>query len=263
MNNLLNLFNMASWKPILSALILPPVPFLLMIVIGARLILPKRGWGWSVILLSVLGLWFSACNGSAQLFNQWVLKAPAALSTQAINDIKSNTKQKQRTAIVILGGGVEPTAPEYGVANLQHASLERLRYGVWLSRQTGVPAAFSGGVGWGQKELSQSEAQVAARLASQEFGHPLKWLEENTTHTVALLKPEGIDHILLVTHAQHMPRALRAFKVVAPEGMTVQAAPMGLAAPMMSDPLTWLPSTAGFGKVHDALHEWLGLMAGA
>jgi hypothetical protein len=36
MNNLLNLFNMASWKPILSALILPPVPFLLMIVIGAQ-----------------------------------------------------------------------------------------------------------------------------------------------------------------------------------------------------------------------------------
>ena len=34
---------------------------------------------------------------------------------------------------------------------------------------------------------------------------------ENAARTLALLKPAGIDHIVLVTHGYHMPRALRAF----------------------------------------------------
>lgn len=37
---------MADWalyKPVLAALALPPVPFLLLVLVGARLILPRRG----------------------------------------------------------------------------------------------------------------------------------------------------------------------------------------------------------------------------
>ena len=71
---------------------------------------------------------------------------------------------KKPVAIVILGGGSEPFAPEYGVSSLQAASLERLRYGLWLAGETGAPVAFSGGVGHAQAGATQE-----ARVARYEF----------------------------------------------------------------------------------------------
>ncbi|MFL6664946.1 MAG: YdcF family protein, partial [Rhizobacter sp.] len=60
MNSLFILLGIESWKPVLVALLLPPVPFLIAILVGARLVLPRRGWGWGVIVLSVLGLWLTS-----------------------------------------------------------------------------------------------------------------------------------------------------------------------------------------------------------
>ena len=66
--------------------------------------------------------------------------------------------------------------------------------------------AFSGGTGWAQAE-STAEARVAGKIAAEEFGRPIKWIEddsrdtrENAARTMALLKPAGIDHIVLVTN---------------------------------------------------------------
>ena len=63
MNGLLTLLGIESWKPVMTALVMPPLPFFLLMLIGARLILPRRGLGWFVILLSMAGLWLSACAG--------------------------------------------------------------------------------------------------------------------------------------------------------------------------------------------------------
>jgi uncharacterized SAM-binding protein YcdF (DUF218 family) len=269
MNGLLTLLGIESWKPILSALVLPPVPLLLLILIGARLILPRRGLGWFVIILGVLGLWFGSCFGTARLLNEFALKQPPALTTQAIDDLKAAVKAKQPVAIVVLGGGLETLAPEYGVTNLMAPSLERLRYGLWLSRATGAPVAISGGVGWGQNE-GQPEAQTAARIANVDFGHPVKWIEdqsrdthENAARTIALLKPAGITHIVLVTHGWHMPRARKHFELAAGPGITIQAAPMGLASKTNTPALDWIPSIQGFTGVNRALRELLGLLVGA
>ncbi|MBC8056499.1 MAG: YdcF family protein, partial [Rhizobiales bacterium] len=157
MNSLFTTFGIESWKPVLTALLLPPVPFLLLMLIGARLILPRRGLGWFVILLSIALMWLGTSSGTAQLLSQFVLKPPPALTTDRITELKS---AKTPTAIIVLGGGVEPFAPEYGVGNLAHPSLERLRYGVWLSRETGLPLGFSGGVGFAQPD-AKPEAQIA------------------------------------------------------------------------------------------------------
>ncbi len=161
----------------------------------------------------------------------------------------------------MLGGGVEKLAPEYGTSNLQPYSMERLRYGVWLARQTGAPLAFSGGVGHAQRK-SVSEAEVAARIAREEYGRPLKWIEaesrdtrENAARTVALLKPAGVDHIVLVTHWLHMPRALRAFREAAGSAMRIEAAPMSLAGDTELSALSWVPSNTGFVQMRYALRE--------
>lgn len=267
MNSLFALLGIESWKPVLTALLLPPVPLLLLLLVGARLMLPRRNWGWSFIALAVLGLWFSACAATGRLLEVFLLQPPPALAPERIRQLKADPNDK---AIVVLGGGVEPFAPEYRAGNLAATSLERLRYGLWLSRETGLPVAFSGGLGWAG-EQGPAEAEVAARIAAQEFQRPLRWTEaqsrdtrQNAAHSVALLKRSGITQIVLVTHGWHMPRAARAFDEAAQAaGMRIEPAPMGLAPTGESAVLNWLPSAHGFQRVRHALRESLGRWMGA
>jgi len=268
-NSLFVSLGIESWKPVVTALLLPPVPLLLLVLIGARLLLPRRGLGWLVILVAVALLWLSACSGAARLLGQAFLQAPAALSFDRIRELRAEVAAKKPVAIVVLGAGSEPFAPEYGVSSLQAASLERLRYGVWLAGQTGAPLAFSGGVGLAQHGPS-SEARVAAKIAAEEFGRPLRWVEddsrdtrENAAKTIALLKPAGIQRIVLVTHGYHMHRALRAFSEAAGAAIQIEPAPMALASGIETPTLEWLPSTNGFRDVRQLLRELGGIAAGA
>ncbi|MDQ6679701.1 MAG: YdcF family protein, partial [Pseudomonadota bacterium] len=86
---------------------------------------------------------------------------------------------------------------------------------------------------------------------------------ENAARSISLLRAAGVDHIVLVTHAWHMPRALRAFRQAAGSGIAIEAAPMGLATNLEVAPLDWLPSSAGFTMTRSVLREWLGLLAGS
>lgn len=267
LNHLLIFLGIESWKPILTALLLPPAPLLVLMLIGARLMLPRRGLGWLVILTSVALMWLSACNGTAQLLSQFALHPPAALSADRIKELKADAKGT--TAILVLGGGIEPFAPEYGVGNLRIYSLERLRFGLWLSRETGLPVGFSGGVGWGQPDATP-EARIAGQIAASEFGRPLKWTEElsrdtreNAALSVAMLKKAGITRIVLVTHGWHMPRALRNFETAAEGTMQIEAAPMGLAKHVDRTALDWLPTSSGVTDVRNILREIVGRWAGA
>jgi uncharacterized SAM-binding protein YcdF (DUF218 family) len=268
-NSFLAMHGIDSWKPVITALILPPVPFLLLTLIGARLLLPRRGLGWLVIFCSVVLLWLSACTGVARTMSQLFLPTPAALSFDRARELRAEATAKKTVAIVILGAGVEPFAPEYGVSSLSDASLERLRYGVWLGGQTGAPIAFSGGSGWSQTG-APTEARVAGKIAAEEFGRPIKWLEsesrdtrENAARTIDLLKPAGITHVVLVTHGYHMARALRAFNEAASGAIQVEPAPMGLARGIDLPTLDWLPSARGFRDTRQVLRELAGGFAGA
>ena len=270
MDSLLTALGIEPWKPLLTALLLPPVPLLVLLLIGVRLILPRRGWGWFIVLASVALLWLSACTGSAAWLSKLALHPPPALGADRIKALRAEPKAANApaTAIIVLGGGMEPFAPEYGVSNLRDASLERLRYGLWLGRETGLPVGYSGGIGWAQRE-GMAEARVAAQIAAAEFGRPLKWVEENSRDTrenarrsVALLKPAGVRHIVLVTHGWHMPRALREFEAAAGSAMRIEAAPMGLARNLELPVLEWVPTAAGTTQVRHTLRELLARLAG-
>ncbi len=269
MNSLFVSLGIEPWKPILAALLLPPVPFLFLTLVGARLLLPRRGLGWLVVVFSVVLLWLSACTGAARFLGQFLLPPPAALSFDRIHALRAEVAARTPVAIVVLGAGAEPFAPEYGVSSLQYGSLERLRYGVWLAAQTGAPIAFSGGTGWRQQGAT-AEARVAAKIAAEEFGHPIRWIEdgsrdtrENAEKTMALLKPAGVEHVLLVTHGYHMARALRAFREAAGPQVQIEPAPIGLATRTEAPELEWLPSSGGFRDVRQLLRERIGLAAGA
>jgi uncharacterized SAM-binding protein YcdF (DUF218 family) len=269
-NSLFVLLEIASWKPVVSALLLPPVPFLVLMLLGARLMLPRRGRGWFVVVLSVAGRWLSLCTGVGRAAEHYLVDPPAALSTERIRQLKADAKAGGSNAIVVLGGGVEPLAPEYGMSNLGSYSLERLRYAMWLARETGLPVGFSGGVGWEQSH-DVAEADVAARIAAQDYKLPLKWTEnqsrdtrENAARMLPLLKASGVRHVVLVTHGWHMPRSRRAFDEAGRRlGITVEPAPIGLSGRTTGSVFDWIPSAVGYARVRNAVREWLGMLVGA
>lgn len=267
LSKLLAQLGLQNLKPLMTALVLPPVPLMLLMLLAARRLARRRWGGWLLLWLSLVGLWLNGCVGWGRLLETHWLSMPPVLTSSRLDALRSTTDLP--SAIVILGGGKESLAPEYAASNLSETSLERLRYGIWLSRATGLPLAFSGGVGWGQV-ASDSEAEVAARIAKEEFGKDLKWIEgasrdtrENAARTVPLLQADGIRHVLVVTNAWHMPRALRAFQQAA-QGtpMVIEAAPMGLGSTVESANLEWVPTAEGFLRVRRVARELLGTALG-
>lgn len=266
MNEVFLTLGIESWKPWLSGLLLSPLPLIALVLVGARLMFRRRLLAWGLILLGCTGLWLTSTEALGLLVKQGLIKPPPALGPAQIAELK----RAARTAIVVLGGGRRTLAPEYGVSTLHPRTVERLRYGIWLSRETGLPLAFSGGVGHGSAP-GPAEAEIAARVAEREFGRPLRWQEsqsrdthENAVRTVALLQAQGITQIVLVTHDYHMRRALANFEHAAEgSGIRIVAAPMGVPSGGHLIATDWLPGTDGFEDTWIALHEWLGRLMGA
>jgi uncharacterized SAM-binding protein YcdF (DUF218 family) len=266
MNELVFTLGLEGLKPLITALMLPPLPFLVLIIAAARLMFRRRLLSWALILLGVAGIWLSSTVAVGQALSFWLLQPPHALAESEISDLKKAPK----TAIIVLGGGRRLLAPEYGLSTLHPRSVERLRFGIWLSRETGLPLGFSGGVGNGARP-GPSEAEIAARIAEREFGRPLRWQEgesrdtrENALRTVALLQPQGIEQIVLVTHAYHMRRALADFqRAIGRATIKVIAAPLGVPTTGRLRVLDWLPSPEGLEDNWLVLHEWMGRLAGA
>jgi uncharacterized SAM-binding protein YcdF (DUF218 family) len=166
-------------------------------------------------------------------------------------------------AIVILGGGRYTEAPEYGGGdNVNSLALERLRYGAWLHRRTGLPILVSGGSPYGE-ELSEAELMQASLVS--DFRVEAKWVEkksantqENARYTKMMLAEAGIQRVYLVTHAAHMPRAVWAFEN---QGLGTIPAPMGFNTLNKEDreSMGYFPSAGGLRLSSAALRERLGL----
>ena len=244
-------------KPLLTALLLPPLAPLLLALIGLLLAVKRKRAGLALVLFALALLWLLSCHGSAVWLSRSILPQVAPL---AAGQLKTGNVQ----AIVVLGGGVLPLAPEYGEAQPRAESAARLRYGLWLARQSGLPVAFTGGLGWAaHASQTESEAAVAGRVAQQDYGVALRWLEGNSRDTAEnarllapLLKRDGVQRIALVTHAWHMPRSVAAFEKT---GLVVVPAPMGFVLPDENPLLEWLPSAQGLLASRQVLREWLGI----
>jgi uncharacterized SAM-binding protein YcdF (DUF218 family) len=271
LNDLWLQFGLAGWKPAAAALLLPPVPLVGLMCCGALLVRRRPIWGWLLLMAGAVGIWLSCTVALGDWLERQLLYPSRPLVVADLQRLQAASRGAPTTAIVILGSGRESHAPEYGAPNLPPLAMERLRYGIWLSRQTGLPLAFSGGTGHALVE-GPSEAEVAAQIAQRDFGRMLKWTEsssrdtrDNARRTLALLRPAGIQRIVLVTHGWHMRRSLRAFEQAAAQGGGIElvAAPMGLAVNDVRPLLRWLPGLAGFTATYHALREYLGLWVGA
>lgn len=274
LNDLLLQYGWVSWKPALTALLLPPLPLLVLMLLGAALVRRRALWGWLLLLAGAIGIWLGSTIATGEWLQRQLLYPSRALSLQDLQQLQAPRRGAgpPASAIVVLGAGRESYAPEYGAPNLQPRAMERLRYGLWLARETSLPLAFSGGTGHAQAD-GPAEAEVAALIAARDFNRQLKWIEagsrdtrENAAGSVATLRAAGVTRIVVVTHGWHMRRSLRAFEqaiAASGGGITLQAAPMGLARDESAGALRWLPSNDGFNATRNALREYLGLLAGA
>ncbi|MCA0241323.1 MAG: YdcF family protein [Proteobacteria bacterium] len=274
MNAWLQSMGLDGLKLLLSALLLPPVPWLVLILLGTAWRRRRPRTGWALVLLGVALIWACCTHVAADHLGRWLLNPPPALRDP--DGLARSAPAKGQTLILVLGGGRNRPA-EYADFSLTPISIERLRYGVWLSRRTGYALAFSGGLSPGA-DVGPTEAAIATRIARDEFRQPLRWAEdhsrdthENALRSVDLLRAlppaAAVSRLVLVTHEAHMPRALGHFRrardaadlsleiVPAPVGITERVAPRSLG--------DYLPSPDGIARCRYVLREWLALLARA
>ena len=268
MNNIFAEFGLLGLKPYLSAFALPPLPWLLLMLLGGVWLWRRQRLGWAVFGLGLGGLWATCTTALGVALVAGLNQPPPPLDAAQITALG----RTPHAAVVILGAGRRALATEYRAPDITPLTAERVRYGLWLARQTHLPVAYSGGIGFGNLP-GVTEAEAVALVAKRDFGLALTWTEgrsrdtaENAHYSVALLQQAGIQTVVLVTHDFHQRRALRDFeRALAQQGATMRLVPaplgqMGHPGHSLGD---YLPSPDGYAMCHHALHEWFGWLAGA
>jgi uncharacterized SAM-binding protein YcdF (DUF218 family) len=238
-------------KKLLTQISLPPTSLFLMILIGLWLMRAGdnrwRNRGFFLAIFSVMSLFLL----NTPLVS-WALVKPLE-SYPPISQSGLNQAQ----AIVILGGGTYYGAPEYGGDTISSASLQRIRYGARLSRQSGLPILVTGGAPFG----GRPEAVLMAETLEREFAVTVRWIEdksrntaENAVLSAAQLKLEGVTHIILLSHSRHLPRSIPLFQK---EGLIVIPAPTAFSTYPPSLLANLLPG--GLGRSTSAFHEYFGM----
>lgn len=234
-------------KKIISALILPPTGLVLLVLCGLW-VMRSRPRAGRALALAGLALLLA--------LSLPVVRTPLMQGLEQ-HPVIPQAQLHSAQALVVLGAGIYPGAPEYGGDTVSRHSLERVRYAAHLQRAAGLPALFSGGSPYGGKPEGQAMAEVM-----QELGGIARWAEtrsrdtrENAEFSATMLHGEGIRRIVLVSHAWHLRRAVELFER---QGFTVIPAPMGFSRPMPDGIAAWLPSADALLDSSLALKEWLG-----
>jgi uncharacterized SAM-binding protein YcdF (DUF218 family) len=231
----------------------------------ARLLLPPGG----LLVLALIGLALARSHArSGTGISLFALLSLYIISTPIVGRSLLHTledpyvdplKDRSAGAIVVLGGGSYPRAPEYDGDTVSSATLERLRYAAHLHRRTGKPLLVSGGNPTGLNTTEGEQMKAALR----DFGVSAKWVEnhskntlENARLTQKTLKQAGIDSVYVVTHAYHMPRSKMAFQNA---GLRVVPAPMAYTTSTRFMLPDFFPSATGLRDSYIFFHEIAGI----
>ena len=235
-------------KTLLKALVLPPSGPLLLALLGALLLRWRPRTGGVLLALGLGALWLLSMPALAGALTRSIQHYPpfnAGAPTQA-------------QAIVVLGGGGERVfAPEYGGPAPGPYLLERLAYGAFLARRTGLPLLVSG---W------HAEAIAMRDSLRKSFGLEPRWVDtqsydtfDNAHNSAQLLAAAGVRRIILVTSTQHVWRATHEFLAT---GLSVTPAPAGVvpAHPLSNSVslLRYIPDAQALEQSYEAIYELLG-----
>lgn len=249
------------FKQVISAFLTLPGIFLIgfalafLALASSRPRLKRIGWWWGVLMLC--SLWAASTEAFIKPF--YAAEEARYPLWRAEQFAKAPAQ-----AIVVLSGGRELGAQEYGGATLTGRSIARLAYGIGLAKASQLPMVYTGGNADSgtAEDATKTEAAIAGRIAREQYGYTIKWLEdksrdtqENAQYTAQLLQPQGIRRIVLVTHVWHMRRSIEWFTRA---GFEVQAAPMGFIGSGENAARDYLPSAPGLLLSYWLWREQLG-----
>ena len=231
-------------KEVLKDLVLLPAGPLILALLGLALFHFTR-WrrsGTALCAVAILGFWWLALPITADVLGRAGERYPA-LDLRHI---------PHADAIVILGGGARAAA-EYGGPAPSLITLQRLAYGAFVARATGLPILVTG---------TAHEAAAMRNSLQRDFGVPAQWVEDrsldtqqNAERSAVILKRANASTIVLVTSASHMSRAVVEFRAL---GFAVIPAPTGMWVLQEWQWRRWVPSVDALARSQSALYEDLG-----
>jgi uncharacterized SAM-binding protein YcdF (DUF218 family) len=233
---------------VIRDLILPPAAPLLLITAGLLLARRRPVEGRTIAWSGVALLWLLSMPVVAGGLLRAAQKYPAL-------DL---SRQTGAGAIVILGAGAYDEEPEYEADAPDSDTLERVTYGAYVAKSTDLPVLVSGA----SMVSSTSVASVMERFLQRDFNCPVRWVEkrsldthENALFSAAILRPAGVQRVILVTSATHMARSVQEFEAA---GLDVVPAPTAFMTHGRLGVLSFLPSMQGLHHSRDALYELFG-----
>jgi len=201
---------------------------------------------------------------SNEIFSKWLVRS---LEWQYL----PTGELPQAEAIVILGGGTRPRISPRPWYEINEAG-DRILYGSLLYKQGKAPLlVVTGGraewLGEGGNPESEDMAAIAELIGvpsnaiiqeSQSFN-----TRDNAVNTKQILSQKGINKILLVTSALHMPRSMKIFRKVGFESIP---APTDFLTVNNENSKGWaavldlLPSVDALKNTTNAIKEYIGLL---
>jgi uncharacterized SAM-binding protein YcdF (DUF218 family) len=180
-----------------------------------------------------------------------------AEATQAVSTMPDGSPAPRW--VVVLGGGKSERRSMAPIHQLFEASLVRVAEGIRLQRL--LPESklvLSGGGERGETTEAETLAAAGASLGAPQDRMVLESQSRDTIDEVRALRALlGEDRFVLVTSANHLPRAMAMFKKA---GMNPIPAPTDyLSSDENSDMLGWFPHARAGLTIELAMHEYLGL----
>lgn len=246
-------------KVLLRTLLLPPAGPLLLAAIGLLLLRRRPRAALATAGAGVAALWVLSMPVVGDALSAVAEGGVRPLSRDAW--IAARDGPRPPGAVVVVGGGlVAERAADPAAERLSARSVQRTLAAARIARATGLPVLVSGGRPMTRRA---TEAELMRRLLEEDLGVRVRWVEdrsrdtaENASFSAALLRADGVDAVVLVTHATHLPRTRRAFESA---GVAVVPAPHDWdSGPSRGGLRAWLPHVEGLFASTAALHELLG-----
>lgn len=229
---------------LLRTLVLPPACLLILAFLGLLLVRRHRRLGMLLAAGSLAGIWLLSTPAIADGLERVTEHYPALNLSRPVG----------AQAIVILGGGgYRWYAPEYRGPAPNYAMYERLAYGAYVARHTGLPVLVTG---------KEAEAVTMRVSLARDFGISAKWVDDaaedtydNARDSARILGGAGITRVVLVTSDTHIWRAAHEFEAA---GLSIVPAPADVWAPREPGPMRYVPTATGLLRSYNAVYEIVG-----
>ena len=241
-----------------------PVGLVAVLLIAALLLRKKTSRMITSVVLALVVLWLAG--------NSWV-------ATSLVRSLEWRYLPAEELprveVIVLLGGGTQSASYPRPLVELSGAG-DRVLYAAWLYHQGVAPyLLLSGGdIDWYGTRNAPAE-DMALLLEMLDVPRNAIWLESESQNTYEnalfcrqILEEKGIDQIVLVTSAIHMPRSVGLFEK---QGFDVIPAPTDFSVTeenwdklwelnLVTQLFNFLPSVSNLGETTQVMKEYLGIV---